>query len=131
MVLKKAESQMRTMLSDTILALCRNTLPYSAEVSIEGLLGITLDNKEIFLVNINETLQKDGVSSEKHSQKETGKHKRKSESGESDYSSSQDEQSDSQSAHSAKRRRRRKRRKRAAPTTEPRRPSRPPRRPSG
>ena len=72
MVLKQAETQVRSMLADTILALCRNTLPYQAQVSIEGLLGITIDHKEIFLVNVNETIKKEktsrfpGSTKEKH-----------------------------------------------------------------
>ncbi len=59
---------MKVMLADTILALCRNALPYKGRVSVEGLLGITLDDEEIFLVNINETIQKEGYVNQSSSQ---------------------------------------------------------------
>ena len=45
---------MRKLLSDTISLLCKNGLSYTQEFQIEGLLGITLDRKDVLLVNINE-----------------------------------------------------------------------------
>jgi hypothetical protein len=42
------------MLSEAITMLCRNGLEFSQEFTVEGLLGITLDSKEVFLVNIKE-----------------------------------------------------------------------------
>ncbi len=100
---------MRTMLSDTILALCRNTLPYEAQVCIEGLIGITIDDKEILLVNINELIQREGFV-KKSSNKSQQAQKRKTDSGESDNSSSQDEDSDLHKRNGAKRRKRKRRR---------------------
>ena len=55
MCTKGDQSQIREVLRDTIKLLCKNGLKYNAEFSIEGLLGITIDSQEIFLVNINET----------------------------------------------------------------------------
>ena len=37
--------------------LCKNSLPYKHELSVQGLLGITLDKEDIFLVNIKEILK--------------------------------------------------------------------------
>jgi len=52
--------RMRQILTATIASLCRNSLSYSGELSIQGLLGITIDHKDILLVNINETLRHAG-----------------------------------------------------------------------
>ncbi len=65
MVLRKAEHQVQIMLCDTIVALCRNALPYKTECSIQGLLGITMDNEEVFLVDIKETIHKEGAAKRK------------------------------------------------------------------
>jgi hypothetical protein len=104
MVLEKSDSAVQTMLSDTILALCRNTMSYQAEVCVEGLLGITVDKKQVFLVHLNETIFKGGqIAKSKSSQDKT--HKRhKSMSG-----SSEDSDSDSSSQPKSKRKRKRKR----------------------
>ncbi len=98
---------MKTMLSDTILALCRNTLPYEGEVSVEGLIGITLDNKEIFLVSINETIQKEGYlpqNAQKRSRTEAI-------NSEEDSSQESDDAADSGSLQGSAKRKRRRRRK--------------------
>ena len=46
----------KQLLSATVVSLCNNSLSYSGELTIQGLLGITIDHKDILLVNINETL---------------------------------------------------------------------------
>ena len=56
MVYRKTENAMTEMIGDTILALCRNKLPYRGMLRVEGLVAITLDDEEIFLVNVNETI---------------------------------------------------------------------------
>jgi len=43
--------------------LCKSSLAYRSHFSIEGLLGITLDNDEVFLVNINESVKDIGFMS--------------------------------------------------------------------
>ena len=43
------------MLKESISLMCKSSLSYEVELNIEGLLGITLDKKDIFLVNINES----------------------------------------------------------------------------
>ena len=47
---------LKKQLADAFTDFCRSVLAFESELSIEGLIGITLDKREIFLVNINETL---------------------------------------------------------------------------
>lgn len=55
MVLKADQERVRTLLTETITLLCKNGLHYQSEFSIEGLIAITVDNHEIFLVSLKET----------------------------------------------------------------------------
>jgi len=48
--------QLKEQLIETVSQLCRNVLQFESELTVEGLIGITLDHREIFLVNINKTL---------------------------------------------------------------------------
>jgi len=50
------QMKIKQLLTATIASLCNNSLSYSGELTIQGLLGITIDHKDILLVNINETL---------------------------------------------------------------------------
>ena len=45
------------MIKESITLMCKSTLMYSSELSVEGLLGITLDKRDVFLVNIKEIFQ--------------------------------------------------------------------------
>lgn len=55
---KSAENSVKELLTDTILALCRNTLAYqSKKVCVEGLIGVTIDDDEIILVSINDQIK--------------------------------------------------------------------------
>ena len=45
------------MLRESITLMCRSSLNYSTQLSVDGLLGITLDNQDIFLVKINEVVK--------------------------------------------------------------------------
>jgi len=56
MVLKADQQRVKALLSETITLLCKNGLNFRKEFSIEGLIGITLDQDEIFLVSIKETI---------------------------------------------------------------------------
>ena len=64
--LNNKKEMFRAMLIDAVAVLCRNTMPYDAELTIEGLIGITADKKDIVLVNINEILK--AASSKKQQQ---------------------------------------------------------------
>ena len=58
MVLKQDQQRVKNLLTDAIIfSLSRNGLFHKSEFCIEGLLGITLDNHDIFLVNIKETFR--------------------------------------------------------------------------
>ena len=52
-------SRVKKLLKDTISVMCRSSLQYDMEVAVEGLIGITLDKRDIFLVNINELIRND------------------------------------------------------------------------
>ena len=54
--MKTDQDRIRALLAEAIRVLCKNGLNYKREFSIEGLLGITLDREDVFLVNINETV---------------------------------------------------------------------------
>ena len=49
-----AFARMKQILTASIVDLCHGGLSFSAEMRIEGLLGITLDRNNVLLVNINE-----------------------------------------------------------------------------
>ncbi len=58
MVLQEPEKMVQAALSDIILTGCRKTLTYDIEFSVEGMLHIVVDKKEVFLVNLKETILK-------------------------------------------------------------------------
>ena len=66
MVIKPEQERVRTLIADTVSLLCKNGLNYTKEFSIEGLLGITLDSDEVFLVNIKEVV-KTGLANDESS----------------------------------------------------------------
>ena len=45
------------MLKESISLMCKSALAYEVELNVEGLLGITLDRRDVLLVNINETFR--------------------------------------------------------------------------
>ncbi len=53
--MKSDQEKVRNLLTDTVTLLCKNGLIFSQELRIEGLLGVTVDNKESFYVHIGET----------------------------------------------------------------------------
>jgi len=109
MGLKKAENQVKIMLADTIMAMCRNTLNYHGEVCVEGLLGITLDKEEIFLVSINQTITNPEVLKQKAELENQSRKRRSSGGDDSSDSESSDSQSDPENKQKKSRRKRRKR----------------------
>ena len=52
--MKQDHQRVQNMLLSTVGMLCKNALQFNSELKVEGLIGITLDNDEVFLVNINE-----------------------------------------------------------------------------
>ena len=51
------QQRIKALLTEAIVLLCKSGLGYKAEFSVEGLLGITLDNADVFLVNIKEPVR--------------------------------------------------------------------------
>lgn len=61
--MKADQERVSKLLTDTVTLLCKNGLIYKEEIKIQGLLGITLDKNDVFIVHINETINsKDGSS---------------------------------------------------------------------
>ncbi len=60
MVLKPEQQEMqhkmRKLLTEAITTLCQEGLNYRSHFNVEGLLGITLDDEDVFLVTIKETV---------------------------------------------------------------------------
>jgi len=56
MLLKPDQQRVKDLLSDTITLLCKNSLFFKTEFTVEALIGITLDKSEVLLMNINETI---------------------------------------------------------------------------
>ncbi len=52
-----AREKVRSGLAEAITKLCKDGLNFNTEMCVEGLLGITLDNKNVFLVNIKEVVK--------------------------------------------------------------------------
>jgi len=51
------QQRVKHLLQEAITLLCRNSLPFNDNVTVEGLLGITVDKTDILLVSINEIIQ--------------------------------------------------------------------------
>ena len=83
MVVSAEQERVRSLIIDTVSLLCKNGLHYTKEFSIEGLLGITLDKDNVFLVNIKEIIKSetyessDGAVSETETQKSDKSKQRK------------------------------------------------------
>ena len=54
--MKSDQERVSKLLTDTVTLLCKNGLVYNQEIKVQGLLGITLDKNEVFLVHINELI---------------------------------------------------------------------------
>ena len=55
--MRPEQKRVKQLLTEAITLLCRNSLQFKEDVTVEGLLGITLDKSDIFLVSIHETVQ--------------------------------------------------------------------------
>jgi len=54
--MKADQERVSKLLTDTVTLLCKNGLIYSQEIKVQGLLGITLDKNDVFIVHIDETI---------------------------------------------------------------------------
>lgn len=57
MVLPSDRERIKTLLIETITLLCKNGLNFQFEFSVEALIGITIDQSDVFLINIQETVK--------------------------------------------------------------------------
>ncbi len=64
MSLKAEQQRLKALLKDTITLLCKNGLAFKKGFSIDALIGVTLDEDNVLLVSINESVKiaKDGDS---------------------------------------------------------------------
>ena len=91
-MIRPEQERVRQLLTEAVTLLCRNSLQFEEEVMVEGLIGITLDKRDILLVSIHETVQQTlrEVTSSVRSDKEPiapaspGKRKRRKRSQDSD-----------------------------------------------
>ena len=54
--MKADQERVAKLLNDTVTLLCKNGLIYKNNLTVQGLLGITLDKNEVFIVHINESI---------------------------------------------------------------------------
>ena len=62
------QDRVKQLLLEAITFLCKSGLNYEQHLSVEGLLGITVDSDKVFLVNIRENFSKIEVSQEEETQ---------------------------------------------------------------
>lgn len=60
MIVKADKLHLKKLLSDAIPLLCKNGLPPHSEFRVEAMIGITVNNSEVALICINETVMADG-----------------------------------------------------------------------
>ena len=54
MVLKEERERINKLISEALPILCKSGLKFSTEVSIDALIGITLDSEEVILVSVKQ-----------------------------------------------------------------------------
>ena len=54
MELREEQDKVSQLLKETICLLCKSSLRYDFEFCVEGLIGVTVDRKEVFLINLKE-----------------------------------------------------------------------------
>ena len=51
---KEEQERVKNLLLDTVTLLCKNGLNFKQQMKVQGLLGITLDDDNVFIVHIDE-----------------------------------------------------------------------------
>ena len=59
MVIKTDQDRVKTLLKDTITLLCKNGLAFKRKFSIDAVIGVTIDEDDVFLVSMNELVKTD------------------------------------------------------------------------
>ena len=57
-MLNVEHQRLKILLTEAVTLLCKTGLSYKSEFSVEGLLGITVDHSDVFLVGVKETISK-------------------------------------------------------------------------
>lgn len=57
------QERVKSLLTEAVKLLCKSTLMYRSEFSIDGLIAVTVDRSEVLLVSIHEAVASDAVSS--------------------------------------------------------------------
>ena len=57
--MKEDQARLKALLTEAVRVILKNGLRVNQEISVEGLLGVTLDSTDVFLININETIRND------------------------------------------------------------------------
>lgn len=58
--MKPDQERVKTLLADTVTLLCRNGLHFQRQLRVQGVLGITVDDTDVFIVHINESFTDQG-----------------------------------------------------------------------
>ena len=64
---RREEEKVKQALTDALTNLCKTSLTYGSRLCIEGLLGITLDDTDVVLVKIDETVRAESQKSLRNS----------------------------------------------------------------
>jgi hypothetical protein len=59
MSVKADQDRVKTLLRDTITLLCKNGLAFKDKFSIDAVIGVTIDEEDVFLVSMNEIVKTD------------------------------------------------------------------------
>lgn len=55
--MKPEQERLKNLLCDTITMLCKNGLGYKRELKVQGLVAVTVDDNDVFIVHLNERLE--------------------------------------------------------------------------
>jgi len=50
------QKRMRDLITETVTLLCKSSLKFRSKITVEGLLGITIDDRDVLLINIHEVV---------------------------------------------------------------------------
>ena len=62
------QKRIRDLITETVKMLCQRSLNFRSKFTVEGLLGITIDDKDVFLINIHEVAS--SLKGKRHDPKE-------------------------------------------------------------
>ncbi len=60
--MRPEKDRVKALLTEAVTLLCKNSITYQSEVEVEGLLGITVDKRDVFLVSLKELITKHELS---------------------------------------------------------------------